>query len=464
MRVVRKALAAATLLAALATLSGCGAAPSAGEAVTTLTYPQIELGATGKDLETTIVFTNSRTDMALDDYWGKRWKDYVAEFNELYPGIHVDVQTDAHYSKNSPIRLQAKDGSWDIMTIPDNTDKSEYADYFVPYGTVDTMDRQIKLADAAAYDGETYGVPTDLVAAGMLYNKRVFREAGVDDLPRTPAQYHRALKRVKARTDAIPLYTNYADAWAVSTWNMYAGVVATGDDTYLNQVMPHVARPFARDAAEPDTHPYALYKILYDAVADGLTEDDYSTTDWNSAKEMLNEGRIATIVIGPWAVGQTRHAGAHPEDVAYMPFPMTVRGKQYANLTPNYSMAVNRHVPRARQEAAMIFVKWMTERSGFYREEEGIPTQRSNGEMPALYGDFDGVAMRAERPATGADTDLSTDVSSDSELGVVGDASDAVRGIVSAAATGAKSYDEVMDDWNDAWEAAVRANAGGAAG
>lgn len=457
MRIMR-AIAAATALVSLVTFSGCASTSATTDATTTLTYPQIELGTTGRDLNTSIVFYNSRTDMSLDNYDGKSWKDYIAEFNELYPGISVEVQTDAHYSKNSPMRLQAKDDSWDIMTIPDVTDKSDYADYFLPYGTTDAMDGQIKLAGYDAYDGETYGVPTDIVAAGMLYNARVFREAGVTELPTTPEEFNSALRLVKDNTDAIPLYTNYADAWAISTWNMYTGNVSTGDDTYMTQVLPHTAQPFSRNADDPDTHPYALYKMLYDSVKDGLTEDDYATTDWDSAKGMLNDGEIATMVIGPWAVGQTKQAGDHPEDVAYMPFPMTVDGRQYANLTPNYSMAINRHVSRERQEAAMIFVKWMTERSGFYQEEEGIPTAKSNRGMPDLYEHFDDVTMLTDQPAKAGEEDLLTDVSSDSELGLTGDGSTALRGIVTAAATGSASYDEIMDDWNDAWAEAVRDN------
>ncbi|MFR2314113.1 MAG: hypothetical protein ACLS6O_05880 [Bifidobacterium sp.] len=50
----------------------------------------------------------------------------------------------------------------------------------------------------------------------------------------------------------------------------------------MNNVFTHSKNPF-KDPGD-GTHSYNVYKILYDAVADGLTEDDYSTTDWESPR------------------------------------------------------------------------------------------------------------------------------------------------------------------------------------
>ena len=47
--------------------------------------------------------------------------------------------------------------------------------------------------------------------------------------------------------------------------------ITTGDETWLNQKFVHTAEPF-KDNGD-GTGAYALYKMLYDAVANGLTED-----------------------------------------------------------------------------------------------------------------------------------------------------------------------------------------------
>lgn len=66
-------------------------------------------------------------------------------------------------------------------------------------------------------------------------------------------------------------------------------------------------------------------------MADGLTEDDFTTTSWEGSKGMINRGEIATMVLGSWAYSQMVDADSHGEDIGYMPFPITIDGKQYAS-------------------------------------------------------------------------------------------------------------------------------------
>ena len=100
----------------------------------------------------------------------------------------------------------------------------------------------------------------------------------------------------------------------MGAWDAYIGGTASGDPNYMNNVFTHTKNPF-KDPGD-GTHAYNVYKILYDAVADGLTEDDYSTTDWETSKNKLNSGDIATMVLGSWAVSQIQSAGDNAKDVA----------------------------------------------------------------------------------------------------------------------------------------------------
>ena len=79
----------------------------------------------------------------------------------------------------------------------------------------------------------------------------------------------------------------------MGAWDDYISITATGDATYKNQKLAHTKDPFKNYG--DDTHAYAVYKILYDAVSQGLTEDDYSTTDWESCKGMINNGEIGEV-------------------------------------------------------------------------------------------------------------------------------------------------------------------------
>ena len=112
----------ATTGSVTATESGDGAQAADGD----LNYAGIKLGEDYTDITTTIHVFNQRTDMSEDSYPGKNWEAYIADFNEMYPNITVEVETDTNYSDDSLLRLQS--GDWgDIMMIPavDKADLSE---------------------------------------------------------------------------------------------------------------------------------------------------------------------------------------------------------------------------------------------------------------------------------------------------------------------------------------------------
>ena len=222
------------------------------------------------------------------------------------------------------------------MMIPE-VDKSDLSTYFLSYGDVDSV-KKVKYPNRWLYENEVYGIPITVVGRGVLYNKKVFKEAGI---------------------------------------------TATGDAKYRNQEFVHTKDPFS-DPGD-GTGAYNVYKILYDAVADGLTEDDYSTTDWESSKGMLNNGQIATMVLGSWAYPQMQGAGDNADDIGYFAFPITVDGKQYSPADEDYCFGINANSDETNQKAAMIFVKWMTEKSRYSYNEGGLPIAVGDDKLPEVY-------------------------------------------------------------------------------
>ena len=411
------------------------------------TLDQIVLGE-NTDLAAKIHFVYHRTDLAGDD--GKL-AGYVKEFKELYPNIEVEYELITDFAENALLRIGNND--WTIMGIP-TVDKDELSKYFIPLGDFDKLDALYNFMSQWTYEGKSYGIPSTGNANGILYNKRIFAEAGVTELPKTPEEFIAALKAVKEKTDAIPLYTNYAAGWTMGAWDAYIGVAATGDPTYMQQILPHAKDPFAAQE-DPLTGPYAVYKILYDAAAEGLIEEDYTTTDWEGCKPMLNNGQIATMVLGSWAFTQMRDAegGEHPEAVGYMAFPITVNGKQYAPAGPDYCFGVNVQASDEEKLASLYYLKWLTEKSGFAYSEGGVPIDK-NGEYPDLYAAFDGIDMLADADALEGEATLLSDLNSESELNINAGGNTKVQEIVEHAFNHDMEYDEIMANWNEAWTSA----------
>ena len=441
----RKLLAVALPAILVLGMTGCGSSKgTAGEDASLTAYQDIELGKDFTDLTATITMLNDRTDMSQDDYSGVTWNEYIAEFNKLYPNITVEITTDTNYAEDSLTHLQSGDYET-IMGIP-AIDKEDYSTYFMSFGDLDTMSEEINYATAAMYDGEVYGVPSSATAQGIVYNKKVFAEAGIEKLPTTPAEFMADLQAIKENTDAIPLYTNYAAGWTMGAWDAYIGINATGETSYMNSTLLHSKNPF-KDFGD-DTHPYAVYKILYDAVKDGLTEEDYTTTDWEGCKGMINSGQIGCMVLGSWAVPQMKGAGDGADDIGYMAFPISVGGKQYALASADYSYAINENATADEKQAALIFIKWLTEESGYTYNEEALPIDKDSTETKL---DFDGVIFLDDDPAVEGEEDLLNELNTESELNFNNGGNTKVQEIVEHASIGDMSYDDIMKQWNEKW-------------
>ena len=410
------------------------------------TFDAIVLGESYTDVTATIKWLTHRTDLVENGALA----NYIAEFNKVYPNITVEFEGITDYAQDSLTRLTGSDDWGDIMMLP-QVEASEYATYFAPYGDLATLAESYNFADAKAFENVVYGIPSTGNAQGIVYNKAVFEKAGITELPKTPDAFIAALKAIKDNTDAIPLYTNYAAGWTMGAWDAYIGGSATGNANFINIDMITNPAPFADNGN--GTGPYAVYKILYDAVANGLIEDDYTTTDWEGCKGMINNGQIGCMVLGSWAFSQMRDAGPNGADIGYMSFPITVDGKQYAPAGGDYNFGINVQASDDEKLASMYYLKWLTHESGFSYSEGGLPINR-DGEYPELYAAFDGIDMVADDPALEGEETLLNELNSESELALNAGGNTKVQAIVEHAFNGDESFDDIMNEWNEAWSEA----------
>ncbi len=426
-------------------LAACGDGSAAsGKNGSVPTYTQLDLSKYS-DTKATIKFIHHKTDRAEDGTMDKM----VAEFNKEFPGIKVEMEAITDYAEDSLLRLST--GDWgDVMFIP-AVDKSDLSGFFMPFDSLDNLSKELNFVDAWEFEGQCYGIPYMANAQGVLYNKKVFKDAGIDKLPTTPTEFLDDLKLIKEKTDAIPLYTNYAAGWTMGAWDAYIGIVTNGDNTYMNQKFVHTANPF-KDPGD-DTGIYNLYRILFDAVANDLIEDDYTTTDWEGCKGMLNRGEIGTMVLGSWAYAQMQEAGDTPENVGYMPFPMTVGGKQYVSAGGDYNYCINAKASDENKLASLIFVKWMVEKSDWCYNEGGY-TVVKGGKNPDMYAAFDGCEVTSDQPSKAGEETYLNDMNSESELSFNAGGNSKVQRIVEAAATGSETLDDIYADWTAKWNAA----------
>ena len=162
------------------------------------------------------------------------------------------------------------------------------------------------------------------------------------------------------------------------------------------------------------------------------------------------------MVLGSWAVIQMQQAGENADDIGYMPFPITVSGKQYATAGPDYCYGINVNSSKDNKIAAMCYIKYLVEQSD-YAQAAGAISVVKGSELPEVLKDFDGVELVVDNPAPEGEENLFGDVNNDSELGL--NVSGVMpKQVVEEATSGTKTMKEMSDEWNAAWTAAQEAN------
>lgn len=415
-----------------------------------VTIDQIKLGEDYTDIKADLKFLTHKTD-AVDTYF----QDYIAEFQKLYPNINIEYEGITDYANDVTMRLST--GDWgDICMVPTSTDKSELSNYFTSFGDKKVLGSiyQEDMLNNYAYQDQVYGIPSMANVQGIVYNKAVFEKAGITELPKTPDEFLDALQKIKDNTDAIPMYTNFAAGWTMTAWDAYIDGGATGNPEFVNTGLVKGENPFSDRGDE--TGPYAVYNTLYEAVKRGLTEDDPTTTDWEGSKPMLNRGEIGCMALGSWSVVQMQAADENPDDIGYMAFPITVDGKQYASAGPDYCYGINCNSSKDNQIAAMCYVKWLVEKSGFAQQEGGLSIVNGD-EYPEALAALADVELVVNAPAAEGEENLWNDINNDSELGINVSGNIPVE-IVEEAVSGGKTMQDLANEWNEKWTSAQENN------
>lgn len=413
-----------------------------------LTFDNINLGTDYTSIKANLIFHTNRTDIMDTTF-----KKYVASFQKLYPNINIKYEGDTNYADTMTTRLTTS--NWgDICMIPSSVQKSQLSAHFLSFGSEDTLSKTYQILGNYSASGQTYGMPSLNNVSGIVYNKAVYTAAGITTLPKTPDEFINDLKLIKQKTKAIPLYTNFAAGWTMGAWDAYIGGNATGDPDFMNVKLDHANNPFAKPSDGTETGAYYVYKVLYDAVNQKLTEADPTTTDWESSKAKINNGAIATMVLGSWAIVQMQGAGTHAADIGYMPFPITVNGKQYASAGPDYCYGINKDASKDNQTAAMLYVKWLVENSNFDTDQGGLPVNKTHALPDSLAG-FKDVTLVVDNAAPSGEEDLFGKVNKASGISLNSDNTH-VQTIVQDALQGKPSFDSIMSDWNQKWTAAEK--------
>ncbi|MEV4681386.1 extracellular solute-binding protein [Streptomyces kurssanovii] len=251
----------------------------------------------------------------------------------------------------------------------------EFADlgYLAPLdGTAALKDEDDFLKQAAAstkYNGKTYAAPQVIDSMGIFYNKKIFKEAGVE-VPKTIDELKTVSAAIKDKTGKTGLYLRGDDAyWFLSFLYGEGGDLVDAKNKSIT--------------VDNEAGVKAM-KVVKDLVTSGAAKTD-ATDGWNNMQTAFKEGKVAMMINGPWAVADT-YAGPQFTDKANLgvaPVPAGSAGQGAPQ--GGHNLAV--YAGSKNLDASYAFTEYMTSaetQAQVAKELNLLPTRTSVYSQPGV--------------------------------------------------------------------------------
>ncbi|WP_129309489.1 extracellular solute-binding protein [Streptomyces sp. L2] len=223
--------------------------------------------------------------------------------------------------------------------------------YFLPLDGTEALADQAKfepnLIKQAQYEGKTYGVPLVTDTLALVYNKALFKKAGITTPPKTWDELKSDAAKVKAKTGA--------DGYWGSTQAYYAQSFLYGEGT---DTVDANAKKITVDSA-PAKKAYGTWLSLFSGK--GLHKADTTADAYAHIQDAFVNGKVAAIIQGPWEITNFYKGSAFKDksNLGITTVPAGSTGKAGAP-TGGHNLAVYAGSDKAHQAAALKFVKFMT--------------------------------------------------------------------------------------------------------
>lgn len=309
-----------------------------------------------------------------------RWEEMIRAFNASQKDVEVlpsFYQWDLMHSK---LVTSIQAGGTPEVLLMWVTVLPEMASF----GALQPMDELLGEAGVKAEDfvprawnlgvigGKRYGLPLDTHILGLFYNTELFEKAGLDPNrpPQTMEEFIAAAKKLTIAPNQWGLAIHSSTAWPVRYWM-----------AFLQQQGGSMFTPDLKKAAFNDAKGRAAFQFMSDLIHVHKVAPPVMT-DINKA--FLTK-QAAMIWIGPWLI----NSGLRQEGLKFKTAPFPRIFGQYASWGMSHQLVLGKQPDRAKQLAAMKFIRYMSENSMTWVKGGQAPARRSILNS----GDFKGMPL-----------------------------------------------------------------------
>ena len=303
---------------------------------------------------------------------GPAFRELIAKFNEQYPNITINYQSVPFGEAQNKFKTAAASGSGapDILRA-----EVAWVPEFASLGYLYALDGSELTADADdyfetplssnRYNGKLFGVPQVTDSLALLYNKRLFAEAGIEKPPATWEDVKTVAAAIKEATGVDGLFINAGGYFLLPFIYGEGGdlVDATNKKIVVNS-------PANVEGI----------RIAQDLIASGAAVKPPANDSYGTMMTLFKEQKVAMIINGPWEVNNIRNAptfgGIENLGIAPVPAGSVKAGAPVGG----HNYVIWSGMPQEKVPAAIAFITFMNsaESQAFLADKLGLlPTRKS---------------------------------------------------------------------------------------
>ncbi|MFP4565078.1 MAG: ABC transporter substrate-binding protein [Spirochaetaceae bacterium] len=284
----------------------------------------------------------------------EQFEELAAEFEAANPNVRVNVETiggSADWQTILKSRFAAGEGP-DVYNIEGPSQYELWSENIADLsGEPFTEEAVASALEPLNINGNQYGAPVNFEGYGYIYNKEIFEDAGIDELPTSFSELEEVAQQLE--DEGYTAFSTGYGTWWVIGMHMLNVAFAQQDDP--QQFMEDLT---SGDASMADND---IFKDLQDLV--DLTveygENNPLATDHNQQVQMLANGDVAMIQQGVWKEVALYEANA---DLDIGLIPLLINDDPEMDRVPvgvPWYFVVNAQAGEAEQEAGKEFIDFM---------------------------------------------------------------------------------------------------------
>lgn len=231
--------------------------------------------------------------------------------------------------------------------------------------------------DTVTIDGGVYGIPMDTQAWGVFYNKKLFEQAGISEVPKTVTQLRECVDRLQA-AGITPFAAGYGTEWTIGQYLGY------GCSSILTPKAVELGENYKKGNWTFDLPGMDLAFDVLDLVNEN-TQDRPFDTDVSGQYAVFAKEEAAMMLQGNWSILQVRELNP---DMQMGIFPLPISEDEEALVFPKqYGFVINvlaKTDEDPEKEAAInTFMEYFLNPEnggGYYYDEIGVPTANAVAE------------------------------------------------------------------------------------